>query len=62
MTKLSAKIRHMQLFELIRQKNAADRVTMCLRVSRRSEGEGVDTLIFRSLAERSLKIPGNQRV
>jgi hypothetical protein len=33
-----------------------------LRVSRRSEGEGVDTLIFRSLAERSLKIPGNQRV
>ena len=62
MTKLSAKIRHSKLFELIRQKNAADHVSMRLRVSRRSEGEGVDTLAFRALAERSLKIPNYQRV
>ena len=54
MTKLTAKIRHLQLFELLRQKNAADQVSMRLRVSRRSEGEGLESLMFRSLAERSL--------
>ncbi|WIY24657.1 hypothetical protein [Parasedimentitalea psychrophila] len=62
MMRLSTKIRHSQLFELIRQKNAAEQVDMRLRVSRRSEGEGVDTLMFRTLAARSLQLPGNQGV
>ena len=60
MTTLSSKIRHLQLFELLRQENAADRVSMRLRVSRRSEGEGPETLVFRSLAARSLLAPGSQ--
>jgi len=62
MTKLKARIRHSQLFELIRQKHAADQVCMRLRISRRSEGEGVDTLAFRALAERSLRLPYSRHV
>lgn len=62
MTKLSMKIHHTQLFDLLRHKNAADQVSMGLRVSRRSEGEGAETLMFRSLAEQSLKVPGQQRI
>lgn len=60
MTKLSARIRHSQLFEFLRQKNAADQVSRRLRVSQRSAGEGPETLIFRSLAERSLRLPSGR--
>ena len=61
MTRLSAKIRHSQLFELIRQKNVADQVSVRLRVSKRSEGELGETLMFRALAERSLKQSDGRR-
>jgi len=57
MSSIRARIRHSQLFELLRQKNAADQVSMRLRVSRRSEGEGPETLVLRNLAERSLMAP-----
>lgn len=60
MTILGSKIRHSQLFELLRQKNAAECISLRLRVSRRSEGEGPETLVFRSLAERSLLSPRRQ--
>lgn len=60
MSSIRAKIRHSQLFELLRQKNAADQVSKRLRVSRRSEGEGSETLVLRNLAQRSLMVPPAQ--
>ncbi|TLP56836.1 hypothetical protein FEE96_20590 [Parasedimentitalea maritima] len=62
MTKLGKKIRHSQLFEMLRQKNASDQVNRRLQVSRRSDGEGKDTLMLRTMAERSLIVPSNGRV
>ncbi|MVO14572.1 hypothetical protein [Parasedimentitalea huanghaiensis] len=62
MTKLGKKIRHSQLFEMLRQKNASDQVNRRLQVSRRSAGEGEDTLMLRTMAERSLVVPSNGRV
>ena len=55
MSKLRAKLRHSQLFELLRQKTMADRVSVRLRVSNRSDGEGPETLMFREMASRSLR-------
>ncbi|KAE9631805.1 hypothetical protein [Parasedimentitalea maritima] len=62
MTKLGKKIRHSQLFDMLRQKNASDQVNRRLQVSRRSDGEGKDTLMLRTMAERSLIVPSNGRV
>lgn len=62
MTKSNAKIRPSQLFEWLRQKDLDDHATLRLRVSRRSEGEGPETLTLRALAERSLMVPSSRHV
>jgi len=60
MTKLRLKVRSSQLFEWLRQKDLDDHITTCLRVSRRSEGEGPEALTLRRLAERSLMVPSRR--
>ncbi|UWQ34674.1 hypothetical protein K3555_09405 [Leisingera sp. M527] len=62
MTKLQNKLRHMRLFELMRQREMASHVSRKLRVSRLADGEGDEAILLRDLATRSLTAPHSRRV
>ncbi|MEX0301683.1 MAG: hypothetical protein AB3N24_04610 [Leisingera sp.] len=62
MTKLQDKLRHMRLFELMRQREMASHVNRKLRVSRLTDDEGDDAFYLRSMATRSLTAPHSRRI
>ncbi|MBY6065670.1 hypothetical protein KUW17_02890 [Leisingera aquaemixtae] len=62
MTKLHSKLRHMRLFELMRQRGMAGHASRKLRVSRLTEEEGEEAVMLRTLAARSLTVPHSRRV
>lgn len=62
MTKLQDKLRHMRLFELMRQRGMASGAGRKLRVSRLTDEEGEEAILLRTLAARSLTLPHNRQV
>lgn len=62
MTKLQNKLRHMRLFELMRQREMASHVSRKLRVSRLTDDDAEETILLRELAARSLTTPHSRRV
>ncbi|MFY0311094.1 hypothetical protein ACFMBG_14475 [Leisingera sp. D0M16] len=62
MTKLQSKLRDMRLFELMRQREMASRVSRKLRVSRLTDDDGEEAILLRTLASRSLTTPHNRPV
>ncbi|KIC08458.1 hypothetical protein RA19_21090 [Leisingera sp. ANG-M1] len=62
MTKLQNKLRHLRLFELMRQREMASHVSRKLRVSRLTDGEGEEAILLRNLATRSLTTPHSRRI
>ncbi|WP_435659554.1 hypothetical protein [Leisingera caerulea] len=62
MTKLQNKLRHMRLFELMRQRDMASHVSRKLRVCRLTDDDGEEAILLRTLASRSLTTPHNRPV
>ncbi|UWQ85255.1 hypothetical protein [Leisingera caerulea] len=62
MTELQNKLRHMRLFELMRQRDMASHVGRKLRVSRLTDDDGEEAILLRTLASRSLTTPYNRPV
>jgi len=62
MTKLQNKLRHMRLFELMRQREMASHVSRKLRVSRLTDDDGEEAILLRPLASRSLTTPHDRPV
>ncbi|UWQ51460.1 hypothetical protein K3720_08590 [Leisingera caerulea] len=62
MTKLQNKLRHMRLFELMRQRDMVSHVSRKLRVSRLTDDDGEEAILLRTLASRSLTTPHNRPV
>ncbi|MBY6055426.1 hypothetical protein [Leisingera daeponensis] len=62
MTELQTKLRHIRLFELMRQRGMASHSGRNLRVSRLSDEDGEDAALLRTLAARSLTTPHSRRI
>jgi len=62
MTKLQDKLRHLRLFELMRQRELASHVSRKLRVSRLTDDVGDEAILLRTLATRSLTAPHCHRI